>query len=110
MVKPTKKEGKHQKRNSSQRQQERHSPNPSGNEEIDMNSCVTTKRDGKTDKKEGKHQKRNSSQHQKESKCGFFKVCQLPWASPNKVCYSEAERKEEAKKRLEKRLEKRENT
>ena len=26
------------------------------------------------------------------------------------VCYSEAERKEEAKKRLEKRLEKRENT
>ena len=29
-------------------------------------SCVTTKRDGKTDKKEGKHQKRNSSQHQKE--------------------------------------------
>ena len=27
-----------------------------------------------------------------------------------RVCYSEAERKEEAKKRLEKRLEKRENT
>ena len=32
----------------------------------DTNSCVTTKRDGKTDKKEGKHQKRNYSQHQKE--------------------------------------------
>ena len=29
-------------------------------------SCVTTKRDGKTDKKEGKHQKRHSSQNQKE--------------------------------------------
>ena len=26
----------------------------------DTNSCVTMKRDGKTDKKEGKHQKRNS--------------------------------------------------
>ena len=30
------------------------------------NSCVTTKRDGKSDKKEGKHQRSNSSKHQKE--------------------------------------------
>ena len=36
------------------------------NQATDTNSCVTTKRDCKTDKKEGKHQKRNSSQHQKE--------------------------------------------
>ena len=42
--------------------------------------------------------------------CADVCVVCAPRHSWTQVCYSEAERKEEAKKRLEKRLEKRENT